>query len=565
MPETVAEAAGLIKRYQGANGSIMALDAVTFDVHAGEIFGLIGADGAGKTTAFQIMAGIMEPSGGTVRMLGQRPRDAREQVGYLTQRFSLYQDLSILENLRYAAGLRRVAAADFETRCARFLEAFGLRGFEERLAGKLSGGMKQKLALSCALISDPRILLLDEPTTGVDPVSRREFWDTLATLAAEGRTIVVATPYLHEAERCHRVALIERGRIHDIDSPPRFRAKVTTAAGRRPTLEDAFVARLEQMRGSQPHPPFPGRRPASGRGEKLLEAAHLEKRFGPFTAVRKFNLTIRRGEVYGLLGANGAGKTTAIKMICGLLAPTRGSITLLGHREGLRGAAVRSRIGYMSQRFTLYDDLSIGENLDFYANLYGLDGEARAARKRWVMEISGLEGQEKLLTGQLPGGWKQRVAFGAAIMHEPDLIFLDEPTSGVDPLARRTMWSMIHDLAARGAGILVVTHYLEEAERCSRIGFMASGEVLLEGSPAEVRASRPGGMLEIETSDVARTRALFPRSSQFGNRVHVSGASADAIRHVLAGNGIQLISIEEVPVSLEDVFLSLIDERRASA
>jgi ABC-2 type transport system ATP-binding protein len=552
MSEAALEARDLVKVYRGAyTGERRALDGITFQVNRGEIFGLIGADGAGKTTAMQILAGVMEATSGEARVLGAPARASRARSGYLTQRFSLYSDLSVLENLRFSAGLRQVSAADFEERRRRYLPMFDLARFEDRLAGRLSGGMKQKLALVCALVANPEVLLLDEPTTGVDPVSRRDFWHALTGLAAEGMTILVATPYLDEAERCGRVALMEAGRIVQMDQPARLRgslgwtrlevqceelgraegalqsaaiedvqrfgdrldvlvaeAEVGEAAVRgtleesgipvtrirrsAPALENAFVATLRKLRGRRPDPKFPERQSRRERmGEPMLQAAGLHKRFGSFVAVKDFHLEIRRGEIYGLLGANGAGKTTAIKMMCGLLEPTRGQAALLGRTKELRSAAVRSRIGYMSQKFTLYDDLTIGENLDFYARLYGVPERVRQARKQWVLDSAELRGQERMLTAQLPGGWKQRVAFGCAVMHEPDLIFLDEPTSGVDPLARRAMWRAVNELADHGAAILVVTHYLEEAEQCARIGFMVAGEILLEGAPGEVKRNGP--------------------------------------------------------------------------
>ncbi|MBI1786920.1 MAG: ABC transporter ATP-binding protein [Acidobacteria bacterium] len=470
---------GLTKQYGSRHGGALAVDGISFAVRTGELFGLIGADGAGKTTCFQMLSGVMPPTSGEASL--------NAEAGYVTQRFSLYPDLSVEENLRYSAGLRRVSKSDYQARSARYLQAFDLERFRDRPAGRLSGGMKQKLALCCALMSAPGILLLDEPTTGVDPVTRQDFWDTLVALAREGVTIVVATPYLREAECCDRIAFLDRGRMVAIDTPG------SLAHGS--SLEGALVARLEQIHGPAFHEPFPLPRPKPG-GQTLLEAASLQKRFGDFRAVRDFSVSIRSGEIYGLLGANGAGKTTAIKMMCGLLTPTGGSVNLLGHTERLRGAAVRSRIGYMSQKFTLYDDLTVGENLDYYANLYNLPSGVRRVRRQWVLEVSGLAGQEKLLTAQLPGGWKQRLAFGAAIMHEPDLLFLDEPTSGVDPAARRSMWRMIGELAANGAGILVVTHYLEEAEQCSKIGVMIAGEMALAGSPSRIHQRHPGRSLE---------------------------------------------------------------------
>jgi ABC-2 type transport system ATP-binding protein len=501
--ETVVEAHALSKSY----GDLKALDEIDFEVRKGEIFGFIGADGAGKTTAFRILGGVLAQGGGQISVLGNTPRGARPNVGYLTQPFSLYLDLSVDENLKYAAGLREVPKTDFLDRRGRYFKLFDLDRFTDRLAGRLSGGMKQKLALTCALIAGPSLLLLDEPTTGVDPVTRRDFWDALTSLATGGMSIIVATPYLDEAERCHRVALMEQGKIYDIDTPARFRSKmgvtrlevkvaplagaedvlvkspeaqdvqrfgdrldvmaarpdaaetdlrqraeangfkVTEIVRSQPTLENAFVGQLRKMRGAHVIPGFPKPSPPLNRKEVVIGAKDLNKRFGSFQAVKNFQLEVRNGDIYGLLGANGAGKTTSIKIICGLIDPTSGSVSLLGRTKGLRSAEVRTRIGYMSQKFALYDDLTIGENLDFYARLYGVDESVREERKKWVLAAAELSGQERMLTKSLPGGWKQRVAFGAAVMHEPEAIFLDEPTSGVDPLARRSMWRMINEFA----------------------------------------------------------------------------------------------------------------------
>jgi len=625
----VVEATALAKNY----GTLKALDEVSFQVRTGEIFGLIGADGAGKTTAFKIIAGVLAHGGGEIRVLGTTPRGAGPRVGYLTQPFSLYMDLSIDENLGYAGGLREVPAADYAARRERYFKLFDLSRFTDRLAGRLSGGMKQKLALTAALIADPALLLLDEPTTGVDPVTRRDFWDALTSLATVGMTIIVATPYLDEAERCHRVALMERGKIYDIDTPAHFRSKmgltrlevkveplakaedvlakspeaedvqrfgdrldvmapnpsaaeadlrqraqanglqVTEIRRSQPTLENAFVGQLRKMRGAHAVPHFPNPSPPLGRHEVVVGAKDLNKRFGSFQAVKDFQLEIRNGEIYGLLGANGAGKTTAIKIMCGLLDPTSGSVSLLGKSKQLRSAAVRSRIGYMSQKFSLYDDLSIGENLDFYARLYGVDERVREERKKWVLETAELSGEAGTLTKSLPGGWKQRVAFGAAVMHEPEAVFLDEPTSGVDPLARRAMWRMINEFADRGAGILVVTHYLEEAEQCNRLGFMVAGEIIAAGSPSEVKANMKGTLFEIETDHPDRGLAALKnkygasRVSLFGDKLHLvvenDAQEKEAVAE-LESAGVRVTAWNPARFSLEDVFISLIESRRSA-
>ena len=626
--QIVVDANALAKSY----GDLKALDEVSFQVKAGEIFGFIGADGAGKTTAFRIIGGVLEQTSGTVQVLGKTPRDARPNVGYLTQPFSLYLDLSVDENLGYAGGLREVPEADFNARRERYFKLFDLSRFTDRLAGRLSGGMKQKLALTTALIADPKLLLLDEPTTGVDPVTRRDFWDALTSLATEGMTIIVATPYLDEAERCTRVALMERGKIYDIDSPASFRSKmgvtrlevkveplakaegilaaspgvedvqrfgdrldimapnpetaekelhqraeaaglkITQIVRSQPTLENAFVGQLRKMRGANPTPSFPKASPPKSGNDVVIGAKDLNKIFGKFQAVKNFQLEVRNGGIYGLLGANGAGKTTSIKIICGLIDPTSGSVTLLGKSKDLRSAAVRSRIGYMSQKFALYDDISIGENLDFYARLYGVDDSVREERKKWVLEAAELKGEAKMLTASLPGGWKQRVAFGAAVMHEPEAIFLDEPTSGVDPLARRAMWRMINELADRGAGIVVVTHYLEEAEQCNQIGFMVAGEIISQGSSSEVKSRMKGSLAEIEVDQPNRALAVLKqkfgasRVSLFGDRLHLVIEKEEQKQQasaLLKEAGVTVKTSKPIPFSLEDVFISLIESRRS--
>jgi ABC-2 type transport system ATP-binding protein len=626
-------ARGLWKRY----GPIEAVRGIDLDIGQGEIFGLIGPDGAGKTTTFQILGGVMQATSGEVTIHGSTARDARSDVGYLTQAFSLYPDLTVAENLQYVGDLRRVAPRDIRERGFQYLEMFDMHRFTSRLAGRLSGGMKQKLSLACALVAQPRVLLLDEPTTGVDPVSRREFWDTLAHLVEDGLTIVVATPYLDEAERCHRVALMHLGQIHETGTPAELREglkmkrlevwteklgeaedqlhdhreeaglgdvqrfgdrldvmvsnpvqgraaveKELASAGLQvidihvsePTLENTFVAKLRAL-GQEVHaPPYPGRHPHRDiLGEVAIRARDLCKKFGSFRAVNNVSVQIQYGEIYGLLGANGAGKTTTIKMLCGLLEPTSGSMMLAGESGSLRSTAVRQRIGYMSQKFSLYDDMSIAENLDFFAGIYGVPESEREEKKKWVLSFAGLEGKEAQITGSLPGGWKQRVAFGAAIMHEPSVLFLDEPTSGVDPLARRAFWRMINKLADMGTAILVTTHYLEEAEQCNRLGFMVAGELVAEGTPSGIKSQQGGRLLEFivdqpqRAADLLKSKTERWRVSLFGDRLHVitdedmESAKRSTIDK-LTRAGIQVREAREDQYSLEDVFIVVVEKAR---
>ena len=632
-PQSAIRVKDLWKRY----GDVEAVRGVSLEVNQGEIFGLIGPDGAGKTTTFQILAGVMEADSGAAEIFGQPAREMRAQTGYLTQTFSLYPDLSVMENIRYIGDLRRVPPNEIVERGRRYLRMFDMDRFEDRLAGRLSGGMKQKLALACALVPQPRVLLLDEPTTGVDPVSRREFWDTLAHLAAEGLTILVATPYLDEAERCQRVALMYMGEIRQFGAPVELRAGLQAKrlelrasnlgeaeralseiagpgeeivdvqrfgdrldllaiepedaklvlqrrlsdAGLRieeirvdePTLENTFVATLRAM-GQEPlETPFPCRHDHSElRGRVAIGAENISKQFGAFTAVKSVSLQVRHGEIYGLLGANGAGKTTTIKMLCGLLEPTGGEVRLAGER-GLRSGVVRQQLGYMSQKFSLYNDLSIEENLDFFAGVYGVPGEEREEKKQWVLSFSGLEGKESQITGSLPGGWKQRVAFGAAIMHEPRILFLDEPTSGVDPLARRAFWKMINRLADAGAAILVTTHYLEESEQCNRLGMMVAGELVAEGSPSDLKSQQTGRQLEFIVDHPQRAADLLKKDAErwkvslFGDRLHVitdedPQSCQRAITEELEANGIHVRDAREVRFSMEDVFISVVEKAR---
>ncbi|MEW6211748.1 MAG: ATP-binding cassette domain-containing protein [Acidobacteriota bacterium] len=629
--EIAIEIRGLRKTY----GQTEAVRGVDLQIARGEIFGLIGPDGAGKTSIFQVLGGVMEATEGEALIFGRSSREARSEIGYLTQAFSLYQDLSVAENLRYMGELRRLTAAETERRGDRYLKMFDMDRFKDRLAGKLSGGMKQKLALACALIIGPKVLLLDEPTTGVDPVSRREFWYTLASLSADGMTIVVATPYLDEAERCTRVSLIYDGEIHQTGTPAELRRStglerlevrasdlsraeeiliqspvirdvqrfgdrldvmasnwraaehatrdalqqagiaISEIRPSEPALENTFVALLREMQGEMKAPAFPARRKFRPRvpGEIAIGARNLRKTFGNFDAVKGIDIEVRYGEIYGLLGANGAGKTTTIKMLCGLITATSGEMQLAGERGSLRSSFVRQRIGYMSQKFSLYDDLTISENLDFFAGVYRVPTDERAEKKRWVMEFSGLDGRDDMITASLPGGWKQRVAFGAAIMHEPSVLFFDEPTSGVDPLARRAFWKMINRLADRGVAVLVTTHYLEEAEQCNRLGLMVAGELVAQGSPSEIKAAMRGHLIVLATSEPQRAADLLKRKmegwrvSLFGDRLHVIvEEEADvAIKHLtehLAVEGIRVIKAEEDRFSLEDVFIATVEQAR---
>lgn len=615
-----------------------ALADVNLEVAEGELFGLIGPDGAGKTTTLKILAGVLEPTRGDVTVVDARPRDARHNISYLTQHFSLYSDLTIYENLEYEAGLRGIPHDVFGERAEKFLKDLGLFQFSNRLAGHLSGGMKQKLSLCCCLLSQPRVLLLDEPSAGLDPLSRRELWQHLFSVTKEGMTTIVATPYMDEAELCSRVALMQEGSIHEVGSPRELKdalglkrvevitadpdgakkalegtkdqnildvyafgdkadviAKDAQAVEKKirdrlsaqklkpssvqitpPTLDDVFSYRLRErgVKETTP-PPLPRLKQAKAvshdKSEQYaISADGLSKTYQQFQAVKKLDLKVHYGEIYGLLGANGAGKTTTIKMLCGLENPTSGSVTIAGEQGDLRSHRLRKNLGYMSQKFTLYDALTVIENLNFYAAIYEIPYDKRKEKIDWALEACGLSGKEKEIIGRLPRGWKQRIAFGASVMHEPEILFLDEPTAGVDPIARRQMWSMIRDLTRSGTAIIVTTHYLEEAEYCNTLGFMADGSMVAQGSPAEIKGSQTGKVLEIVTDNPYETSIALAdifepwRVSIFRDVVHVCVDNPEGettkIRNRLREGGAKIESIKTVAPSLEDAFVSIVSK-----
>jgi ABC-2 type transport system ATP-binding protein len=638
---TATDQSNIVIRVDGFKknyGEFEAVKGISFEVKKGEIFGLIGPDGAGKTSTFHVLGGVMNATSGNITVLNQSPRDARKQLGYLTQQFSLHLDLSIQENLEYSAGVREVSSEKFQERSERYLKLMDLAKFRKRLAGQLSGGMKQKLALCCALVSAPNILLLDEPTTGVDPVSRREFWDILAEVSAEGVTTAVATPYLDEAERCNRVALMYEGTIMELGTPKELIAKLhmhrleirsnkielletslhksakqnqdvindiqefgdrldvlvaDVESGKaavlklavennieqpqievsEPNLENVFVSKLKgtaSEKGGEKQ--FHFQKHEQKPGGVAIGADKIAIHFGDFQAVKSVSLKVEYGEIYGLLGANGAGKTTTIKMLCGLLTPSSGSMTLAGSKSDLRSSELRKKIGYMSQKFTLYDDLSIKENLEFYCGVYDVPRKERQEKMDWVLKTCGLKGQEALLTRSLPGGWKQRLSFGASVMHQPEILFLDEPTSGVDPLARRQLWRLIRQFARNGTSVLVTTHFLEEAEHCQKLAFMVAGEIVAEGTPSEIKASQPGKLIEISTDNTQRAAQVVRQTLNawkvaiFADSLHLNLENPDQelpkIQQQLQQAGVHLNSQRQIPFSLEDAFIGIV--QRAS-
>ncbi len=448
-------------------GKVTALDDVSFSVGTGEIFGIIGPDGAGKTTLFRILATLLSADGGSATVCGfdaeRGMTEIRSITGYMPGRFSLYQDLTVEENLEFFATLfGTTVAAEYDQIKAIYSQ---IEPFKTRKAGALSGGMKQKLALSCALVHKPRILLLDEPTTGVDPVSRKELWDMLGTLKARGITVVVSTPYIDEVRRCNRIAFMQQGAVRAVGKPDEIMER----------FRDVFC------------PTGIDRSARAAGAENVIEVSHLVKAFGSFRAVDDISFSVRRGEIFGFLGANGAGKTTAMHILTGLNRPTGGSGRVAGCDIVTEHERIKKHIGYMSQRFSLYEDLTVRENIRLFAGIYGMkDSEIRRKTTELLDRLDFSRHADDIVSG-LPLGWKQKLAFSVSIFHDPEVVFLDEPTGGVDPATRRQFWQLIYAAADRGITVFVTTHYMDEAEYCDRISIMVDGKIRAMGSPEELK------------------------------------------------------------------------------
>lgn len=549
----VLKAEGLTKEFIHVNKQIIkALDSVSISVSRGAVTGLIGPDGAGKTTLIRLAAGLFTPEAGSISVLGidvaSDPQAVQSRIGYMPQKFGLYEDLTVKENLDLYSDLHGLSREARSERYPRLMQMTGLARFTGRLAGRLSGGMKQKLGLACTLVSTPELLLLDEPTVGVDPLSRRELWEIVYHLVKEqGLTVLLSTSYLEEAERCGMAILLFQGRVLESGAPSKISSiaagrafRIETPASMKPRqlqfrlvcdsevidacLEGKRVRLVTSGERAISDPVFNGLtinpveprfedgfmtlvRKAAKRSvearcmpqvlgigakdarpdEVVVEVRNLSKRFGNFTAVKDASFQIRRGEIFGLLGPNGAGKSTTFRMLCGLLPSSEGTLSVAGVDLRRARAAARQRIGYVAQKFSLYGQLTVAENLEFFGSAYGLRGTRKRERTDWALEQFDLRKLVEQTSGELPAGYKQRLAMACALMHEPEILFLDEPTSGVDPLARREFWQRISALADHGVTVIVTTHFMEEAEYCDRMVIMVDGEILAAGTPSEIR------------------------------------------------------------------------------
>jgi ABC-2 type transport system ATP-binding protein len=616
----------------------IAVERVDLTVARGTIFGLIGPDGAGKSSLMKAIAGVLAFDAGEVEVFGVQvdseaaAERVKDRLGFMPQGLglNLYPELSVEENIDFFARLRLVTEDTLRDRKRRLLAITRLDRFKDRPMKQLSGGMKQKLGLVCTLIHEPELVILDEPTTGVDPVSRRDFWAILSELVAEkGITAVVSTAYMDEVSRFHNIALLHAGTVLATGTPaeihalapgaqvlvqaePPLRAlaelrgtfsqvetigqrfcvfvdDVSPAVAERsvrqalvdhrlssvhagePDMEDVFIALLrrrnlipvEDGKATQAIPTE-----AASSGASAIEACELSRDFGHFRAVDRASFTVAPGEIFGLLGANGAGKTTVIKMLTSLLKPTDGVARIAGAdvREG--GTAVKARIGYLSQVFSLYLDLSVMENLRLYAGIYGLSGTQARERIRWVIEMAGLAGHETERPSALPMGLRQRLALGCALVHRPRVLFLDEPTSGVDPVGRRRFWDILFRLAREdGVAILVTTHYMSESEHCDRLALMYAGRIVADARPSELKRALEndaGQLLEIDVVDSARALGLlrdagFANAYLHGARVRVFARTpkidTDRVQGLLATAGISVGQLRRIPPSMEDVFV----------
>jgi ABC-2 type transport system ATP-binding protein len=541
--EGIIRLQGLMKQFPGQQKPAVA--SLECEIHTGSVTGLVGPDGAGKTTLMRMLAGLLKPTEGTASVIGLDPieddRALHAVLGYMPQKFGLYEDLTVMENLTLYADLRSVTGQEREETFKRLLEFTALGPFTTRLAGKLSGGMKQKLGLACTLVGQPKVLLLDEPGVGVDPISRRELWQMVHELAGDGMLILWSTSYLDEAEQCRDVLLMNEGELLYHGAPKELtqqmagrsllvshseenNRKLLQRALKLPQVSDGVIqgrsVRLILAKGStvdelsqaldlrpesivQTEPRFEDafidllggaatqesplgkilHTVEGTQGETVIKAEALTKKFGDFAATDNVDFTVQRGEIFGLLGPNGAGKSTTFKMMCGLLVPTSGKALVLDMDLKTSSGKARQHLGYMAQKFSLYGNLTVAQNLRFFSGVYGLRGKAQEEKINRMSDAFNLQPIMNSATDALPLGFKQRLALACSLMHEPDILFLDEPTSGVDPITRREFWLHINSMVEKGVTVMVTTHFMDEAEYCDRIGLVYRGKLIASGTP----------------------------------------------------------------------------------
>lgn len=638
--DPIVHVTGFCKRYK----KVEAVKGVDLHIQRGEIYGLIGPDAAGKSSLMKAIAGVLAYEKGQVEVFGilvdseRAAERIKARIGFLPQGLgqNLYPDLSVEENVDFFARLRLVPEQELSLRKERLLAMTRLAPFRQRSMKQLSGGMKQKLGLICTLIHEPDLIILDEPTTGVDPVSRRDFWSILSELVHErGLTALVSTAYMDEAARFHHLSLMFQGRVlasgkpldiqaltpgsvvtievqPQVDALVQLKGTFAQVEAMGPALrvfvdnqnqdaaiqqvtdtlqglhidsvlvdspdpEDAFVALLRQHQLDQSPSeatPITPEGPSINYDGLAIEANGLIREFGKFRAVDEVSFTVKEGEIFGLLGSNGAGKTTVIKMLTGILQPTGGEGSVAGINMRRAKGKMKEHIGYMSQAFSLYLDLTVVENIRLFAGVYGLSNHEAHTRLDWIVTMADLKGFESMYAGQLPMGVRQRLALGCALVHKPRVLFLDEPTSGVDPIGRRHFWEILLHLArAEGVALLVTTHYMSEAEHCDHLALMYAGRVISEGAPSLMKAQvekEAGVLLELLTNQPAMAlsslkSAGFPGAALFGTNVHLLSLNPEQdkarIQQVSESSGVVFTKISQRPLSLEDVFVYRIIEQ----
>ena len=549
---------------------IEALHGIDLNVRQGEILGLVGPDGAGKSTLLKALCGLIHPNEGTVTLAGEAPAKVRELIGYVSETGGVDPDLTVTENLSYVAGLHSIASGTAETRGAELLQRLHLEPVADRLVATIGGGRRRMLTLAGALLPDPDFIFLDEPTNAIDPMSQRACWELLSERARAGKTIVLATQFAWEADQCTRLAFMSGGTIRRIGTPAEMRdgmAEIKSGAGIASQLEDAFDSVIAGLESHRP-PPFPFSRPLQHKlGDVAIRAAGLTKSFGKVEAVHGINFEVQYGELFGLVGESGTGKTSILRMLAGLLRADDGDCEIAGE-DSSRGLDYETRrnIGYLAQSFTLFGELTVADNLDFLAGIHQMPPAEFDTKRHWVYELLSLQRGGKTLVDSLDAGDKRRLAFAAAVLHEPDVLLLDGPTSTLDPLLRDALFDVLESFAARGAAVLLATPYLTEAERCDRVGFLAGGRLHAVGTPVELKSARDANVVEFDAapSAIAVLKGMLKpwRVWPVGGRIHaiVDGDAQTGVRELskrLSEAGIVIERVQTRPLSLEDVSVLL--------
>ena len=556
---------------------VEALHGIDLTVRQGEIVGLVGPDGAGKSTLLKALSGLIHPNEGTITLKGAAPEDVRELIGYVSQAAGVDSNLTVAESLSYVAGLHRIASGTAEARADELLKRLQLEQVADRLVITLGGGRRRMLALASALLPDPDLLFLDEPTTAIDPMSRHACWELFSERARAGKTIVLATQSAWEADQCSRIVFMSGGTIRRIGTPTEMRARmaeIEPGGGTASQLKDVFDSAIAGLAKHQP-PSFPFARPLRAKsGEVAIRTLELTKSFGKVEAVHEINFEVAYGEIFGLVGESGTGKTSILRMLAGLLTPDEGTCEVAGN-DSSGGLDYDSRrdIGYLAQSFTLFAELTVDDNLNFLAGIHQIPPAEFEIKRLWVYELLSLQGGGKTPVGKLDEGDQRRLAFAAAVLHEPEVLLLDGPTSAVDPLMRRALWDVLEGFAAGGAAVLMATTYLTEAESCDRVGFLSDGRLLAVGTPAELKSAQDAKVVEFDAgpSAIGVLRGMLKpwRVWPVAGRAHaiVDGDAEIGTRELsnrLSEAGIVMERVHTRPLSLEDVSVLLTADRRGA-